>query len=118
MLEEVKDQGSEEITKLEFETDDLRNNTFLLIDIIGDVRFKTHYAHVHEIDKVSRNDLEVIGLKISLSDKSKFVTVNNDKFSISKTRVKAIFPNPEEEKEDINLVYLFSGSVSVKKKCF
>lgn len=66
----------------------------MLVNIIEGAILKTHYAYVYKIEKVSGNYLKVTGIKIVNSAKSKFVIVNNDIFSISKTKPKQSFPIP------------------------
>lgn len=58
---------------------------FLLFDIIGDARYKTHYAYVYTIDKDEEKDLKVSGFQTVNSAKSKIVTVDNNEYlSLSK----------------------------------
>lgn len=40
-----------EITFLEYEFYELADNTFLLVNIIEDEHFKTHYTRVYKIDE-------------------------------------------------------------------
>lgn len=90
------------------EFDELENNTFVLVNIIGGERFKTRNTCVYKIDEFAWNDLEV---------KSQ-IMVESDKFTISRTQIKAILPNPVEEKTGRKLAYLFSSDVNVKKGLF
>lgn len=55
-MEEIVAQGAEEITYYEPAFDDLKADTFVLVDIIGNVKLKTHYAYAHEIDEFGGND--------------------------------------------------------------
>lgn len=53
--------------------DDLKANTFVQVEIIGDARLETLYAYVYKVDEVRRNYLHVSELKTINSAISNFV---------------------------------------------
>lgn len=55
------------------------------------------HTYIDKISEVDGNESEVTGRKISNSNKSKFVTFDNDKFSISKIEVQAVPPKRVKE---------------------
>lgn len=62
-MEKFAVHGTEEITNQEPAFDDLKANTFRLVDIIGGAMMKMHYALVYEI-KLGGKYLQVTWLRI------------------------------------------------------
>ncbi|GBL74911.1 hypothetical protein AVEN_243741-1 [Araneus ventricosus] len=83
----------EDIFLLESSMADFSINIFVLIDIVGCARLKSHYSYVCGIQGVYDSELHTTGLRSANLAKLKFVSVVNDQFDISESQLKAVLRN-------------------------
>ncbi|GBM18821.1 hypothetical protein AVEN_203099-1 [Araneus ventricosus] len=72
---------------------DFSTNLFVLIKNVGGARMKAHYSYVCWIQEVDGGEYDIIGLKTTNIDKSKFVLVVDDQFAISQIQLEATLPD-------------------------
>ncbi|GBN05117.1 hypothetical protein AVEN_132103-1 [Araneus ventricosus] len=72
---------------------DFETNMFILINSVGGVRMTASYLYVCGIQEGDGGGYDTTGLRTTNLAKSKFVSVVNDQFAISKSQLKAILPD-------------------------
>ncbi|GBN51596.1 hypothetical protein AVEN_259039-1 [Araneus ventricosus] len=91
--QEMEVAEMEDVIYLESSMADFSINLFVLIYNLGGTRIKAHYSYVCGIEEIGSGEYDMPGLKTTTLAKSKFVSVVNNQFAISESRLKSILPD-------------------------
>lgn len=116
IIHEMENGEVGDITYLEPSVDQLVPSVFILVDLTGGPRNRTHFAYVCRVDEVTNDELAVSGMKSVDRNRTEFVFVQGDEFTVAKSQVKAILPSPTAKRSGRRDVYMFGGSVNVKER--
>lgn len=117
-LSEIKQEAIEPVEYITpIFQENIKKDTFIIVDVKGGSRKSTHFQFVCQIDRVDEDDGELIvqGLRSANDELTEFIFKENDRFAIDFSDVRAVLPFPMAVYKNRGIRYLFPGQVNVKE---